>query len=40
MRRSFAILVILLAINQVLTACAEWRPKTYLWPPALDVNDP
>jgi len=40
MKKTFAILLTLLAISQSLTDCAEWRTKTYLWPPALDVNDP
>jgi hypothetical protein len=40
MKKSIVILLTLLAISQLLTACTEWRTKTYLWPPAADVNDP
>jgi hypothetical protein len=40
MRRVVIVLVACVVIPLTLSACAEWRTKVYLWPPASDVNDP
>jgi hypothetical protein len=40
MRKFILILLTLLSLTPALAGCAESRTKTYLWPPAADVNDP